>query len=69
MHYMDGLILVLMFITFIKRVGKSCNMRGLSSIILLFGNEFNKFNYASARMLDYIYHMTLKRTSRNRIIL
>ena len=34
-------------------------MPGLSSIILLFGNEFNKFNNARARMLDNIYHMTL----------
>ena len=35
-------------------------MRGLPSILLLFRNEFNKFNNTGARMLDSIYHMTLK---------
>ena len=33
-----------MFIEFIKRVGKSDKMGGLLSILLLFRNEFNKFN-------------------------
>ena len=35
-------------------------MRGLSSILSLFRNEFNKFNNTGARMLDSINHMTLK---------
>ena len=35
-------------------------MRGLPSILSLFRNEFNKFNETGARMLDSIYHMTLK---------
>ena len=35
-------------------------MRGLLSILSLFRNEFNKFNNIRARMLDSIYHMTLK---------
>ena len=35
-------------------------MRGLPSILSLFSNEFNKFNNTGARMLDSIYHMTLK---------
>ena len=35
-------------------------MRGLPSILSLFRNEFNKFNYTGARMLDTIYHMTSK---------
>ena len=35
-------------------------MRGLPSILSLFRNEFNKFNTTGARMLDSIYHMTLK---------
>ena len=35
-------------------------MRGLPSILSLFRNEFNKFNSTEARMLDSIYHMTLK---------
>ena len=39
---------------------KSDKMRGLSSILLLFHNEFNKFNNAELQMKDYIYHITLK---------
>ena len=39
-----------MFIEFIKRVGEKS----------LFRNEFNKFNNTRARMLDYIYHITLR---------
>ena len=35
-------------------------MRGLSRILSPFRNEFNKFNNTGARMLDSIYHMTLK---------
>ena len=35
-------------------------MRGLPSILSLFGNEFNKFNTTGAQMLDSIYHMTLR---------
>ena len=33
-------------------------MRGLPSILSLYGNELNKFNNSRARMLDSIYHMT-----------
>ena len=39
---------------------KRDKMRGLTSILFLFGNKFNKFNDTGARMLDSIYHMTLK---------
>ena len=35
-------------------------MRGLPSILSLFRNEFYKFNNTRARMLDSIYHMTLR---------
>ena len=35
-------------------------MRGLPSILSLVLYEFNKFNYAGARMLDSIDHMNLK---------
>ena len=41
-----------------NELGKSDKMRGLPSILLLFRNEFNKFNNTRARMLDSIYHMT-----------
>ena len=41
---------------------KRDKMRGLSSSLSLFHNKFNKFNNTCtrARMLDYIYHMTLR---------
>ena len=42
------------------KLRKSNKMRGLPSILSLFRNMFNKFNKTSARMLDSIYHMTLK---------
>ena len=39
----------------LNELGKGDKMGGL-----LFRNEFNKFNNTSARMLDSIYHMTLR---------
>ena len=50
----------------LNELGKSDKMRGLSSILSLFSNEFNKFNKPGARMLDSIYHMPLK-LRKNRI--
>ena len=44
----------------LNELGKSDKMRGLPSILLLFRNEFNKFNNTGARMLDSIYHMTFR---------
>ena len=44
----------------LNELGKRDKMRGLPSILSLFRNEFNKFNKTRARMLDSIYHMTLK---------
>ena len=44
----------------LNELGKSDKMRGLPSILSLFHYEFNKFNNTGARMLDSIYHMTLK---------
>ena len=35
-------------------------MGGLLSILSPFRNELNKFNNIGARMLDYIYRMTLR---------
>ena len=43
----------------LNKLGKRDKMRGFSSILSLFRNEFNKFNNTTARMLDSIYHMTL----------
>ena len=44
----------------LNELGKRDKMRGLPSILSLFRNEFNKFNNTGARMLDPIYHMTLR---------
>ena len=44
----------------LNRLGKRDKMRGLPSILSLFRSEFNKFNNIGARVLDSIYHMTLK---------
>ena len=46
----------------LNELGKRDKMRGLPSILSLFRNEFNKFNNTCtrARMLDSIYHMTLR---------
>ena len=44
----------------LNELGKSDRMRDLLSIISLFLNELHTFNNTGARMLDSIYHMTLK---------
>ena len=45
---------------FLNKLGKKIRCKALPSILLVFPNEFNKFNNAGARMQDSIYHMTLK---------
>ena len=40
--------------------GKTDKIRGLPSILSLFRNEFNKINNTRARILNSIYHMTLR---------
>ena len=44
----------------LNELGKRDKMLGLPSILSLFRNSFNKFNNTRARMLDFIYHMTLR---------
>ena len=44
-----------MIICIIEKIDK---MRGLSSILSLFRNEFNESNNIGVLMLDSIYHMT-----------
>ena len=44
----------------LNELGKRDQMRGLPSILSLFRNWFSKFNNTRARMLDSIYHMTLR---------
>ena len=42
------------------RCEKRYKMLGKPRILSLFPNSFNKFNKTRARMLDSIYHMTLR---------
>ena len=44
----------------LNSLGKRNAIRGLPSILSFFRNEFNIFNNTKARMLDSIYHMTLR---------
>ena len=41
-------------------LGKRDKMPGLPSILSLYRNEFDKCNNVKARVLDSIYHMTLR---------
>ena len=41
----------------LNELGESFKIQGLQSILLLFCNEFNKFNKTGAGMLVSIYHM------------
>ena len=47
-------------IDFIKRVEEKRQNARLAEHFIAFRNEFNKFNNTGARMLDSIYHMTLR---------
>ena len=53
----------------LNELGKRDKMQGLRSILSLFRNKFNKFNNARARMLDSIYHMTIRLLSRKNVII
>ena len=44
----------------VNELGKSDKMRCLTSILSLYRNKFDKVNNTRARMLDSIYHMTLR---------
>ena len=44
----------------LNKLRKRDKMQCLLSILSLFRNKFNKFNNKGARILDSIYHMTLK---------
>ena len=50
-----------MFYQFIKGVGrKEIKCEACRAFYLFFRNELNKLNNTRARMLDSIYHMTLR---------
>ena len=44
----------------LNELRKRDKMRGLSSILSLFRNEFNKFNNTGAHILDSICHMAFR---------
>ena len=44
----------------LNELRKRDKMRGLSNILSLFRNEFNKFNYTEPRISDSIYQKTLR---------
>ena len=44
----------------LNELSKRNEMRGLSSVLSPFRNEFNKFKHTGARMLHSIDHTTLK---------
>ena len=44
----------------LNKLRKRYKMQGLSSILLLFRNEFNNFNNTGARVLDSVYLMPLR---------
>ena len=48
------------FFNLFNELGKNDKMQGLSNIVSLFNNEFNKLKNTKARMLDSFYHITLK---------
>ena len=53
---MSDHVLLILF----NKLWKRDRMHGLLSILSLYRNEFSKFKNIGARMLDSIYHMTLK---------
>ena len=58
--YRGSYISAYVLLNLLNELRKRDKMRGLPSILSLFRNEFNKFNNTRARMLDSIYHMTLR---------
>ena len=54
--YMSAHVLLNLLYELVKRD----KMRRLRSILSLFRNEFDKLNNTRARMLDSIYHCTLR---------
>ena len=44
----------------LNELGKRDKIPDLPSILSLFRNKINQFNNTRARMLDSIYHMTLR---------
>ena len=58
--YRGSYISAHVLLNLLNELGKRDKMQGLPSILSLFRNEFDKFSNTRARMLDSIYHMTLR---------
>ena len=56
MSYMSTHVLL----NLLNELGKKMRCEAVPSILLVFPNEYNKFNKSGARMEDSISHMTLK---------
>ena len=54
------LMIIHVLLNLLNELGKRDKMRGKPRILSLFRNEFDKFNNTRERMLDSIYHMTLR---------
>ena len=54
--YISAHVILVLF----NQLGKSDKCEAYRAILSLFCNEFNKFNDTRARILDSIYHMTLR---------
>ena len=52
--------MLMFFMNLLNELGKRDKMQGSQSILSLFRNEFYKFNNTRARLLDSIFHMTLR---------
>ena len=58
--YRESYIIADVLLNLLNELKKRDKMWGLPSIMSHFRNKFYKFNNTGARMLDSIYHMTLK---------
>ena len=53
-QHIEDLMSARVLLNSLNELGKKDKMRGLSSIYIFFGNEFNKFNKKRTRMLESI---------------
>ena len=59
LYYRGSYECVHVLLNLLNELRKRDKMRGLSSVLLLFCKEFNKFNSTGARMLILFFHIPL----------
>ena len=59
-RHRDSYISAHVLLNLLNKLRKADKTRGLSSILSLFLNEFNKLDNTEAQMFESIYHMTLR---------